>query len=60
MAGSELYDGNTHSTVHLTQKEAVFRKSLVSDVAYKMDLAILSGDQYFGKANITFKMGSPK
>jgi hypothetical protein len=34
------------------------RKNLVSDVVYHMDLAMLQGDKFLGRAKITFKMES--
>jgi aminopeptidase N len=34
------------------------RKKLVSNVVYHMDIALLAGDKFLGKANITFKMES--
>ena len=50
----QTYEANRY----IAQENAKYRKSLVSDVAYEVKLALPKGDIYFGTYQLSFSLSS--
>ena len=51
-------DTSYNSNHYIQQTTALSRKSVVGDVAYKVQLALPKGDWYGGKVHITFTLSA--
>jgi len=51
-------DPNYEANKYIAKSTAVFRKAIVSNVNYKVQLALPKGDNYFGSYELSFDLSA--
>ena len=51
-----LSDTTFEKNIYISQNKAAYRKSLVSNVSYALDVVVPRGTEYFGAVTITFNV----